>query len=317
VLGYNIGALVLGLIVLLGCAAVVAGSLLYLRSTPVPEMPPELFERRACAKAALARAVAAVPPRPPLLAHDLPALPATVLVEARLFAGDPDQALTHAEQALADHPSDPRAHVLMARTLFFCDQLAGCGAEADKARALGADDPTLDYLECRVEHLQWIRRVHPKNVDVQSSLVPPLVLPFEKVVLKLERHKRLSAKDASVWLTDKASATLSAEEIRLLLSEHYASYYRTLERLLSLAEQDPAFADAQYHAARLALKVGLVEEGRQLLFAIETLMENSLERAPYARDVAHVRSGQLSPDPASLLSIGPKAKRSSRLNILR
>lgn len=58
-----------------------------------------------------------------------------------------------------------------------------------------------------------------------------------------------------------------------------------LERLINTVEKDPNFGDAAYHLGRLALALGLKEEGRLLLKKVEPLMETSPERTGFATDL--------------------------------
>jgi len=85
--------------------------------------------------------------------------------------------------------------------------------------------------------------------------------------------------------------------------------------LLSAATEVPGFADALYHTARMALKVGFAERGRKLFEAVEPLMESSPDRREYRRDLAQIRG-----DESSAISPLPKltgtAKRSDKLRVL-
>jgi len=61
-----------------------------------------------------------------------------------------------------------------------------------------------------------------------------------------------------------------------------------LEMLLGVVERDPAFGDAAYHAGRLAIRIGLEEEGRDILHHVAPLMEASPERADYLHEVSRL-----------------------------
>ncbi len=61
-----------------------------------------------------------------------------------------------------------------------------------------------------------------------------------------------------------------------------------LEMLLDVVERDPAFGDAAYHAGRLAIRIGLEQEGREILYHVAPLMEASPERADYLHEVSRL-----------------------------
>ncbi len=61
-----------------------------------------------------------------------------------------------------------------------------------------------------------------------------------------------------------------------------------LERLVDTVEQDPNFGDAAYHLGRLALAMGLKEEGRLLLEKVKPLMEASPERSGFTMDLSRL-----------------------------
>jgi hypothetical protein len=61
-----------------------------------------------------------------------------------------------------------------------------------------------------------------------------------------------------------------------------------LEMLLDVVERDPAFGDAAYHAGRLALRIGLEQEGRDLLGRVGPLMDASPEREDYLHEISRL-----------------------------
>jgi len=268
--------------------------------------------------------VMAVPERAPLMPHDLPALPTAATIEAHLLAGDPRQALAAAELTVAEAPQNAAAHVLLARTLLYCDALVPAAAEIARARQLGARELLLDHVEGRVEHLLWIRRVNPGNPEVQQALVPPLVTPFDRFVLKLARQQQVAPADAAVWLAGAGgegaagqSTTLDPETVALLVEQHHEAGVKSLELLLDAAERAPGSAELVYHAARRALQTGFVSEGRALVERLEPLMAASTEREAYERDRADL-AGRVDLPPEPPLPPTPAtAKRSPRLKIVQ
>lgn len=67
--------------------------------------------------------------------------------------------------------------------------------------------------------------------------------------------------------------------------QHSDKMLGILERLLDTVEKDPNFGDAAYHLGRLALAIGLREEGKRLLEKVEPLMDASPERPGYQIDL--------------------------------
>src|SRR5438876_523665 len=111
-------AVVIGAIVIFGCAATILFTIRYL-ARPRVKLPAELASRRAGLRARLARALERVPASASIVARDLPAVPGAAAVEARLLAGDARGALAEAEAALAAHSAEPRTRVLLARALLY------------------------------------------------------------------------------------------------------------------------------------------------------------------------------------------------------
>ncbi len=266
--------------------------------------------------------VLAVPARTPLMPDDLPAQAAAATIEVYLMAGEPRQALAAAELAVAEAPQDPAAHVLLARALLYCDALVPASAEIARARELGARAPLLDHVEGRVEHLLWIRRVNPGNPEVQQALVPPLVTPFDRFVLKLARQQIAAPADAAVWLAGAGAdagqtTTLEPEAVASLVAQHQEAAVRSLELLLAAAEHAPGSAELVYHAARRALQTGFVVEGTALMERLEPLMADSIEREAYERDRSDLAGRvDLPPEPPPM-PVAPGAKRSQRLKIVQ
>jgi hypothetical protein len=276
----------------------------------------EARARRDLLRAKLAALTLRVPEHASMVARDLPALAASGEVEAHLLAHEPQQALAAAERAVAEAPESPAAHTLLALALLSCDALVPASAEITRARALGAQEAMLDHVEGRVDHLLWVRRVNPGNPEVQRSLTPPLVTPFDKLALQLARQRAGAPADAAVWLTGEGrqhELTLDAETIAELLVQHHGHGLRSLELLVAAAERAPESAELVYHAARRALQLGFVPEGRALFVRLEPLMTDSPERASFQRDQADLQGQPDLPPEPPLPPISPGARRSSKL----
>ncbi len=75
----------------------------------------------------------------------------------------------------------------------------------------------------------------------------------------------------------------AAQRLRLRVESAEA-----LEMLLNVVERDPAFGDAAFHAGRLAIRIGLEQEGRQILRHVRPLMEASPEREEYLQAMSRL-----------------------------
>jgi hypothetical protein len=285
---------------------------LYLRRDRV-QLPEELAERRRQLRRELQELIAGLPETPALLSAHLPEHPRTAAVEAKLIGSNPRGALAEAEAVLAESPGDARAHLLLARALIYSDELDAAEQQLGRARDLGDDSPMLWFLGARSRHLRQLRELHADNAEIQSSPLPSMVSPLEVLILSLERQRRLGDAGSGVWIPGKGQ--ISDEQIAKMVTVHLTRYYDALEELLRAARAIPGFAGALYHCARMALKVGFVDEGRRLFDAIEPLMTGSPEKPFYERDLAQLRE-----EKSSLVSPLPKlegtARRASKLRVI-
>lgn len=302
----------IGAAVLVIAVAIAAYTTWYMRSER-GDLPPELAERRAALVERIRAVLAALPEKPALLSPQLPDHPKAAAVEAKLLAQNPRGALAEAELILAESPGDPRAHLLLARALIYTDELDAAEQQLRRATELGDDSPMGWFLAARTEHLRQLRAVHTENAEINESPLPSMVSPLELLILSLERQRKLVDSGSGVWIPGHGE--LDDEQITAMVSEHFDRYYATTEKLLDAVEAIPGFAGALYHLARMTLKIGFVELGRELFDAIEPLMSSSPDRPFFERDI-----GQLREEKSSLVSPLPKltgtAKRADKLKVL-
>jgi hypothetical protein len=98
------------------------------------------------------------------------------------------------------------------------------------------------------------------------------------------------------------------------VTSHFSSYYDSLEKMCRAVEAEPGFAEALYHTARLAVKVGFVDLGRRLFEAIEPLMEATPELFYYERDLAQLRDED---EPVAWLpTVRPGGKKGIKLRVI-
>jgi hypothetical protein len=305
-------AIAIGAAVLVIAVAIAAYTTWYMKSDR-RDLPPELVERRVRLVERIEAALAALPSKPALLSPQLPNHPRSAAVEAKLLAQNPRGALAEAELVLAESAGDPTAHLLMARALIYADELDAAEQQLRRAAELGDDSPMAQFLAARTDHLRQLREVHVDNAEINESPLPSMVSPLEVLILSLERQRRLVDSGSGVWIPGHGE--LDDAQITAMVTEHFDRYYATTEKLLDAVEAVPGFAGALYHLARMTLKIGFVELGRQLFEAIEPLMEASPDKPYYDRDIAQLRE-----DASSLVSPLPKlagtAKRADKLKVL-
>ncbi|MCG8416909.1 MAG: tetratricopeptide repeat protein [Proteobacteria bacterium] len=310
-------AVAMGLIVLVGTVVAVWLTIRYMR-TEGSSLPAPLVARRESLGQRLDAIVARVPDRIQLASDELPNHPGAASIEAKLLSGDRRGALRHAEGLLSEAPDDSRVRVLLARVLMQLNQLEAAWAEIRRARSMGESGPMLDYLEGRAHHLRVLRQLNPKSLNVHDSPVPSMIAPFEMFMLQLERQRQRSQEAAALWLASMGDGkrTLGHDEIAALITDYFSSYYDSLDRLLAAAERAPSFTDALYHTARLALKVGFIRQGFQLMSRLEPLMENHPEKPYYERDLAELHGTDVPVVIEDLAPVTATARRSRSLKVL-
>jgi hypothetical protein len=228
----------------------------------------------------------------------------------------PALSVADAEAAMAAHPDAPDRHVDLAVALLDADELDGAADALARARSLGATGPAVDYVAARVRLTAILRQTNATNAEVLQSPIPSLITPFEMFVLQLERQRQQSDRAASVWLAGMGNETLGHDRILAVVTEHFGSYYDVLDGLVRAAEAQPGFGEALYHAARVALKVGFIAEGRALLDRIEPLLAGTGARQYYDRDMAQLRDDTVAAQVSDMPAIGASARRSPKLKVL-
>lgn len=311
------------------CLALVIAAAVFLmlrtraRAPKIPrvDVPPELESRRLILSQRLKEILKRIPKSSPLSSSEVPDHPRAAFIEARLLSGFARGALSEAEELLLHEPTDPRVHVLLARVLVHCDELGAARRELARARRLGAMGAMPDYLEARLQHLQLQEHTQFSKGDHKYTSSPAdLITPFELFMLELNRQHKRPRKAFAEWLeattSDPSKQSANHNEVVALLTQHFSAYYDCLDKLISAVQSEPAFTDALYHLARMALKVGLVAEGQALMEKIEPLMFSSPEKPDYERDLSHLRTDKTALLMSSLVSpsTGRRASRPEMLD---
>jgi hypothetical protein len=284
-------AALIGLLAL-GAAAIIIALVLRSRRRS-DDLPPRVTARQHALRQRLAEVIVRVPTTPRLSSGEVPDHPQAASIEAKLLAGNPQAALSEAEDLLTRSPHDARVRVLLARVLIHCNELRAASYELTRARGLGGSGPMLDYLEGRAHHLQLHSRTSPG--DRAQAWAAEVITPFELFILQLRqrRSRKAALAVAAARATGAGNARpIEPHELDALLSDHFSAYYDCLEKLMTAVESEPGFSDALYHTARLALKAGFTDEGLALMRKIAPLMDASPERSSYARDLRRLR-GQM------------------------
>lgn len=289
-------AIAAGLVVMAGTGVLLVR---HVRRRPRARLSSDIEERRADIRRRLSGILVRTPARSALGSSEIPAHPRAAQIEAKLLAGELTGALLAAEDTLIDEPTDPRVYVLLARVLVHCDELGAAARKLVRARRLGASGPMLHYLEARVQQ----RKLDPDARDPGGRRLgaarAELITPYEAFVLELDRRRGRPKKARELWLSvmHKPATSPGAElaDISSHLCKHFAGYYDCLDKLLLAVEGEPAFTDALYHLARMALKAGFRAEGRALMEKIEPLMYASTEKRFYERDISRLRADAARP----------------------
>lgn len=244
------------------------------------------------------RAFIAAPPWQPSSVDDAPATAAAI--EAALIANDRRRALELAESMLASAPDKPSTRVWLAWALVANGQPT---AALDQLR--DASGVLATYVRARAAHLQF------EHAAGARDPIPPLVTTADLAVVTLA-----SGRGAATWLKGTTEVELSAGQARAAVAEHRELTARCLAQGLDALESGPGFADAAYFVARLAVKAGLLEQGRALFDALAPRMQGRPELDAFERDRKDLA------DPASAVAAAKQpplpgaAKRSRSLKVL-
>jgi hypothetical protein len=247
--------------------------------------------------------------------------PALAEVESALVQRNWSQALNVAEHALASTPSDPRAGLLLAWAAVSAGHANAAGAQMYKLMQLAparwqALGPLAPYVAARAQHLVFEQRAGA------TELLPPLITTGDLAVISLA-----SASGASTWLVGTSELQLDASESRAAIDEHRRETAQCLHRVLQALDADtgqPAFVDAAFIAGRLAMKLGLVADGKRMLKALSDRMQKRPDAEHFARDLLVMEDPSAAfsaaltppaPPPPAEPDIG-RGKRSKSLRVL-
>ena len=270
---------------------------------------------RTALRHAIGIAKRAAGPRPiwsPAIAVE--AHPATAAVEAALKREQLDSALTLAEAAVAAAPADPQANLLLAWVTVVAGHANAAGATMYKLRTCTDLGPLGDFVAARARHLIFEHRAGA------TEAVPPLITAGDVAVVTLAR-----AQGGPTWLVGgEQELGFDAQQARAAINEHRFETIACLQQALQAFTAQPDFVDAGYWVARLAIKAGLVDEGKQLLLALAPRMVGRPDAAAFARDCAALQDPTAAFAAATKLPAPPPAepppiergKRSTRLRVL-
>lgn len=199
-------------------------------------------------------------------------------VEAALKREQHAEALALAEHAVAAAPRDPQANLLLAWAAVVGGHANAAGAAVYKLQAaakLGVLGPLGDYVAARARHLIFEQRAGA------TDAVPPLITAGDIAVVALARGQ-----GGPMWMVGEVELGLDGEQARAAINEHRLETLACLQQVLGAATAEPTFVDAVYWVARLAIKAGLVDDGKALLGLLAPRMMGRPDAAAFARDMA-------------------------------
>ncbi len=202
--------------------------------------------------------------------------PAAADVEAALKRQQLDSALQIAEAAVAAAPHDPQANLLLAWVTVVAGHANAAGATMYKLRARTDLGALGDFVAARARHLIFEQRAGA------TEAVPPLITAGDIAVVTLAR-----AQGGATWMVGgEHELGFDAQQARAAIDEHRLETIACLQQALRAFTAQPDFVDAGYWVARLAIKAGLVDDGKQLLSALAPRMIGRPDAAAFARDCA-------------------------------
>ena len=292
-------AVALGVLVLIAVAGTIGVTTWYLRRPDAPALPDELGAQRAALRARLGA-----------LADHLAALADGRGTHLSLSHGEAGNAasacdtvtwergrLAEAEAGVAGEPENPAARAALALALLDAGHPEAAAAEATGARARGGDGPVLDFVEGWAGYLAAARATGDGE---QAHRGAPLLTRAELTVLAGERSRRAAAADGSPAFSDHLRRGQSA-----------------LARVLDAAETRPTPLAPVHAAARLAIKVALIDEGRALLEQLAPLAAGNPDAAEIDRDLRQLRDDDIAGEVRRRPPLRPGGRRSPQLKILR
>jgi hypothetical protein len=202
-----------------------------------------------------------------------------------------------AEALVASAPEDGRARAHLAWALLERGDLDAALGEAARARTLGGG--ALAFLiDGRAAHAAAARAAGPPEGPGDPATASALLTRAELAILQRERARRRSG-----------------EPMPAAVAAHLRRYQDAMARILAAAETEPGWVAALHQAARVAIKIGLVAEGRALFDRLEPLAVG-VDESAVRRDLAQLRSDDVT---GALIHSEPPsgARRSPRLRILR
>ena len=231
---------------------------------------------------------------------------AAAAIDAALCASDLDGALAIAESALSAAKADAGAQVQLAYVLIASGEPRAAAEAIERARAIGATGPMIDFVVGRAQHLAY------EQAAGATGPVPPLVTAVDLLALTLGRGE-----NKPTWLHSPSSDhALTDEQIRELLTQHATTSRAVLESLLEVCEARPGLVDAVYFLARVAIKCGLVAQGRELLEAAAPRMIGRPDHGTCIRDLVALEDPEAALSQLKLPATPKSAKRSVKLRVL-
>lgn len=145
------------------------------------------------------------------------------------------------------------------------------------------------HLAVRAEPRDWRVRLHLARTLFYCDEMEAAAQELVKARLLGDTSPAQDYLEARIRLASTEHSLLADlsdhEEVERRLRVESAE---ALDMLLGVVERDPRFGDAAFHAALLAIRIGLEPEGKALLAQLQPLMEASPERESYLREMSRL-----------------------------
>lgn len=144
------------------------------------------------------------------------------------------------------------------------------------------------HMAVRAEPRDWRVRLHLARTLFYCDEMEAAAQELVKARLLGDTSPAQDYLEARIRLASTELSLLAHQETSEVERRLRLESAEALDMLLGVVERDPRFGDAAFHAALLAIRIGLELEGRALMEQLRPLMDTSPERETYLREMARL-----------------------------